>query len=382
MDKKAGFNTRAIHSGERVIERAVSQPIFQTSTYIFEGEAQYLDVKYGRLNNTPNHQALQEKIADLEKTEDALVTASGMAAITSALLGAIQSGGHLLAQDNLYGGTYYFLQDDFPHWGRDVSLFPTEESSSVEKHLRKNTKAIYVETISNPLLKIPDLEKIVSVAHKHGALAIIDNTFACPYNFNPTDLGFDIVLHSATKYLNGHTDVLAGVVAGSKERLKEIRKLVCHLGPTLDPHACFLLNRGIKTLGLRVREHNKNALELARFLQGLKRVERVYYPGLEDHPDHARAKKYLRGFGGMVSFDFRGTPDELEMALSRLRLPFIAPSLGGIESLITRPSTTSHSGISPEERTRLGIKDTLVRLSVGLEDLSDLKDDFQAAFNA
>jgi cystathionine beta-lyase/cystathionine gamma-synthase len=382
MDKKTGFNTRAIHSGEKVFERAVTQPIFQTSTYIFEGEAQYLDVKYGRLNNTPNHQALQEKIADLEKTEDALVTASGMAAITTALLGAIQSGGHLLAQDNLYGGTYYFLKEDFPYWGREVSLFPTEDSSSVEKYLRKNTKAIYVETISNPLLKIPDLEKIVAVAHKHGALAIIDNTFASPYNLNPADLGFDIVLHSATKYLNGHTDVLAGVVAGRKERLADIRKLVCHLGPTLDPHACFLLNRGIKTLGLRVREHNSSALELAQFLRGLKRVERVYYPGLEDHPDHARAKRFLRGFGGMVSFDYKGSPDELELAMSRLRIPFIAPSLGGVESLITRPSTTSHSGISPDERTRLGIKDTLVRLSVGLEDISDLKDDFRVAFDA
>jgi hypothetical protein len=172
------------------------------------------------------------------------------------------------------------------------------------------------------------------------------------------------------------------VVAGRKERLADIRKLVCHLGPTLDPHACFLLNRGIKTLGLRVREHNSSALELAQFLRGLKRVERVYYPGLEDHPDHARAKRFLRGFGGMVSFDYKGSPDELELAMSRLRIPFIAPSLGGVESLITRPSTTSHSGISPDERTRLGIKDTLVRLSVGLEDISDLKDDFRVAFDA
>jgi len=382
MDKKAGFNTKAIHSGEKVFERAVTQPIFQTSTYVFEGEAQYLDVKYGRLNNTPNHQALQEKIASLEKCEDALVTASGMAAITSALLALIQSGEHLLAQDNLYGGTYYFLKDDFPHWGREVSLFPTDDSSSIEKYLRKNTKAIYVETISNPLLKIPDLERIVSVAHKHGVLTIVDNTFASPFNFNPVDLGFDIVLHSATKYLNGHTDVLAGVIAGGKARLKEIRKLVCHLGPTLDPHACFLLNRGIKTLGLRAREHNTSALHLAHYLRGLKRVERVYYPGLEDHPNHDRARKYFRGFGGMVSFDFKGSADELEVAMRRLRIPFVAPSLGGVESLVTRPSTTSHSGISPEERTRLGIKDTLVRLSVGLEDVADLKDDLGETFGA
>lgn len=380
MNKKAGFNTTAIHSGEKVFERAVTQPIFQSSTYVFEGETQYLDVKYGRLNNTPNHQTLGEKIAALEKAEDAVVTASGMAAITSALLGLVEPGGHLLAQDNLYGGTYYFLKDDFPFWGREVSLFPTGDSSFIEKHIRKNTKAIYVETISNPLLKVPDFETIVSVAHKHGALAIIDNTFASPYNFNPIEVGFDVVLHSATKYLNGHSDVLAGVIAGKKETLKETRKLICHLGPVLDPHGCFLLNRGIKTLGLRMREHNASALELAHFLKTLKKVEKVYYPGLEDHPDHPRSKQYFKGFGGMVSFDFKGSADDLERAMRRLTLPFVAPSLGGVESLITRPSTTSHSGISVEERSQLGIKDTLVRFSVGLEDVNDLKDDFQQAF--
>lgn len=381
MDKRTGFNTRAIHSGEKVFERSVTQPIFQSSTYIFEGEAQYLDVKYGRLNNTPNHQILGEKIAALEKAEDALVTSSGMAAITSTLLSIVKGGGHLLSQDNLYGGTYYFLKDDFPFWGREVSLFPTEESSSVEKYIKKNTQAIYIETISNPLLKIPDFEKVVSVAHKNGALAIIDNTFASPYNFNPIELGFDIVLHSATKYLNGHTDVLAGAIAGRRQPLKDIRKLTCHLGPTLDPHACFLLNRGIKTLGLRMKEHNASALELAQYLKTLKKIERVYYPGLEEDPNHSRAKHYFRGYGGMVSFDFKGTPEELEISLQRLELPFVAPSLGGIETLVTRPSTTSHSGISPQERKQLGIKETLVRVSVGLEDIKDLKHDFQQAFD-
>jgi len=380
MDKQPGFSTRAIHSGEKVFERAVTQPIFQSSTYVFEGEAQYLDVKYGRLNNTPNHQTLGEKIAALENTEDALVTSSGMAAITSTLLSAIRPGGHLLSQDNLYGGTFYFLQDDFPFWGREVSLFPTDESSSIEKYIRKNTQALYVEAISNPLLKVPDFEKIVEVAHKHGALAIIDNTFASPYNFNPVDIGFDIVLHSATKYLNGHTDVLAGAIAGKKEHLKSVRKLICHLGPTLDPHSCFLLSRGIKTLGLRVREQNASALELAKTLSTFERIQKVYYPGLESHPNHERARRYFRGFGGMVSFEFNGSADELEKSLRRLKLPFVAPSLGGVETLITRPSTTSHSGISVSERERLGIKETLVRLSVGLEDVKDLKEDFRQAF--
>jgi len=381
MAERRGFDTRAIHSGEKVFERSVTMPIFQSSTYIFEEEVQYTDVKYGRLTNTPNHQTLCEKIADLEGGEAGLVTSSGMSAISTALLAMVKSGGHLLAQDNLYGGTYYFLRDDFPSWGREVTLFSLEESNSIEKQIRSNTRAIYVETISNPLLKVPDFEQIVSLARKHKLLAIIDNTFASPYNFNPIALGFDLVLHSATKYLNGHSDVLAGAVVGSREQIEKIRTLLCHLGPCLDPHACFLLNRGLKTLGPRVRQHNESAYLLAQHLSQFKSVEKVYYPGLSTHPDHGKAKKYFKGFGGMLSFDFRGTPEELEKRLKKLKLPFVAPSLGGVETLVTRPSTTSHSGISPEERGQLKIGDTLVRVSVGLEDVQDLMEDFSQAFD-
>jgi cystathionine beta-lyase/cystathionine gamma-synthase len=377
-----GFNTQALHEGEELYERSVTQPIFQSSTYVYAGEEQYTDVKYGRLNNTPNHLTLSKKLSALEKAQDAVVTSSGMAAVTSALLSLVESGGHLLAQDNLYGGTYYFLKDDFPFWGREVGLFPTDQSSQVEDFLKPNTQAIYVETISNPLLKVPDLQHIVSVAKKRGIITIIDNTFASPYNFNPSTIGFDVVVHSATKYLNGHTDVLAGMVAGKSELLKKTRKLLCHLGPTLDPHACFLLNRGIKTLGLRIRQQNENAQKLAQLLEDFKMVERVYYPGLPSHPDHQRAGGLMKGFGGVLSFEYRGNVSELDRCLGNLKIPFSAPSLGGVESLITRPTTTSHSGISPAERARLGIKDTLVRVSVGIEDFEDLAKDFTQAFSS
>jgi len=382
MVKDSRFDTQAIHEGERLFERSVTMPIFQSSTYVFEEEVQYTDVKYGRLSNTPNHQAVCEKIAALERAEQGLVTASGMAAISTTLLAIVEGGGHLLAQDNLYGGTYYFLRDDFPKWGREATLFSLDEVSHLENRIQKNTQAIYLETISNPLLKIPDFEKVLSLARKHKILTIIDNTFASPYNFNPITLGFDLVIHSATKYLNGHTDVLAGAVVGSREKIEKIRTLLCHLGPCLDPHACFLLNRGMKTLGLRVRQHNENAIRLAEHLSGLKTIETVFYPGLPQHADHEKSKKYFKGFGGMLSFEYRGTAERLEQSLKKLKIPFVAPSLGGVESLITRPSTTSHSGISAEERTKLGIKDTLVRVSVGLEDISDLKEDFAQAFGA
>jgi len=379
VSRSKGFNTRALHDGERSIERSVTQPIFQSSTYIYEGEEDYTAVRYGRLNNTPNHEMLSAKIASLESTEDAVVTASGMSAVTTAILSLVGSGEHLLAQDNLYGGTYYFLQDDLPFWGREVSLFPTQESETIEQYLRPNTKAIYVESISNPLLKIPDFEKIISVAKKRGILTLIDSTFSSPYNFNPSALGFDVVVHSATKYLNGHTDVLAGAIAGPAELLKGIRKLLCHLGPTLDPHACFLLNRGIKTLGVRISRQNDTALKLAETIQKFPKIRKVFYPGLVSHPDYHRAQKWFRGCGGVFSFDFDGSEEELETALGKLTLPFNAPSLGGIESLITRPCKTSHSGISKLEREKLGITDTLVRVSVGLEDFEDLRRDFERA---
>lgn len=385
--KKMNFETKLIHGGEPqpLIERAVTMPIFQSSTYEIaadgSGDINYNDIKYVRLNNTPNHLALHEKIAQIELGEAALVSSSGMASITSALLGFIGPGEHLIAQDNLYGGTLHFLKEFFPKLGREVTFFRAEEMDGLQSAIKKNTRALYVESVSNPLLKVPDLKAAVKFAKDHGLISMIDNTFPSPVNFNPIGFGFDVVLHSATKYLNGHSDVVAGAMVSNKELVKRIMPLFNHLGGCLDPHACFLLHRGLKTLGVRVRAQNESALKVAKALEKCSKVSRAIYPGLESHPDHLRAREWFRGFGGMVSFEFDGTAEQADMALKNLKIPRLAPSLGGIESLYVRPATASHSGISRAEREKLGIKDTLVRVSIGLEDTDDLVEDFTRALN-
>lgn len=385
--KNLRFETKLIHGGEPspLIERAVTMPIFQSSTYEIgeghAGEINYNDIKYVRLNNTPNHLALHQKIAQIEMAEAALVSSSGMASISSSLLGLIGPGEHLIAQDNLYGGTFHFLKEFFPKMGREVTFFPADQTSDLSKHLKPNTKAIYVESISNPLLKIPDLKEAVIFAKAHGLLSMIDNTFPSPVNFNPIPFGFDVALHSATKYLNGHSDVVAGAMVSSEKLIKKMMPLFNHLGGCLDPHACFLLHRGIKTLGARVRFQNESALKVATALEKCSKVSKVIYPGLASHPDHLRAKEWFRGFGGMLSFEFDGDAVQADAALRSLKIPFLAPSLGGVESLYVRPATASHSGISKADREKLGIKDTLVRVSIGLEDPQDLIEDFVRVLN-
>jgi cystathionine beta-lyase/cystathionine gamma-synthase len=385
--KKFKFNTQLIHGGEPspLIEKAIAMPIFQSSTYEIgesqSGETNYNDIKYVRLNNTPNHLALHEKIAGIERAEAALVSSSGMASISSALLGLIGSGEHVIAQDNLYGGTYHFLKEFFPKMGREVTFFPLEEINKLPTLLKKNTRAIYVESISNPLLRVPDLKEVVRFAQANGLVSMIDNTFPSPANFNPIPFGFDVVLHSATKYLNGHSDVVAGAMVSRKELIKKVTPLFNHLGGCLDPHACFLLHRGMKTLGARVRYQNDSALKVAAALEKCSKVARVIYPGLSSHPDHLRAREWFRGFGGMLSFEFAGEAVEADAALKQLKIPFLAPSLGGVESLYVRPATASHSSLSKVDREKLGIKDTLVRVSIGLEDTQDLINDFTRVLN-
>ena len=381
------FQTKLIHGGEPspLIEGAVTMPIFQSSTYEIgedsSGETNYNDIRYVRLNNTPNHLALHEKIAQLEQGEAALVSSSGMASISSALLGLIGPGEHLIAQDNLYGGTYHFLKEFFPKMGREVTFYSADDTSNLAAHLKKNTRGIYCESTSNPLLKIPDLKAIARFAKSHGLISMIDNTFPSPANFNPIPFGFDVALHSATKYLNGHSDVVAGAMVSTLDNIKKMMPLFNHLGGCLDPHACFLLHRGMKTLGVRVRYQNESALKVATALEKCSKVAKVIYPGLTSHPDHARAKEWFRGFGGMLSFEFDGTADQADEALKNLKIPFLAPSLGGIESLYVRPAKASHSGISKADREKLGIKDSLVRVSIGLEDSDDLIEDFLRVLN-
>jgi cystathionine beta-lyase/cystathionine gamma-synthase len=371
--------TRAVHAGEPEprIEGAVAIPIFQSATFETAGEKSYDAVRYVRLNNTPNHQSLHAKLASLEAGEAAVVASSGMAAITTTLLALLSHGDHLLALEGLYGGTHTFVTRDLAEFGIAHDLMDGNRPEIWSALLKPSTRAIYVETITNPLMQVPDLEQVVRFARKHGLVSIVDSTFATPVNYRPLDSGFDLVVHSGTKYLNGHSDLAAGAVIGSRELVRRVTHRLNHLGGVLDPHACFLLHRGIKTLVLRVRQQNENALALARFLAAHAAVDEVNYPGLETHPQHGRARKLFSGFGGMLSFEVQGGVEAAETLLSRLRIPRSAPSLGGVETLITRPATTSHAGVPAKERIRMGISDSLVRVSVGIEDPGDLVEDFK-----
>ena len=375
------IETKLIHSGEPEprIQGAVSMPIFQSAMFEYAGETSYHDLKYIRLNNTPNHLALHEKLAALESAEAALVTASGMAAISTTLLTVLASGDHLLAQDCLYGGTHDFLTKDFPSFGLSVDFIDGDDPESWKRKLRPNTKAIYVEPMTNPLLEVADHRAIVKFAKTHGLVSIIDNTFASPINFRPLEWGFDLSVHSCTKYLNGHSDIVAGAVSGSANRIEPIKHKLDHLGGSLDPHACFLLHRGMKTLAVRVKVQNESALRIAEFLEKHPRIAKVNYPGLQSHPQHQRARDLFDGFGGMLSFELKEGVEAAEAFLRNTVLPIIAPSLGGVETLLTRPATTSHSGLSPEDRQRLGITDSLIRVSVGIEATEEIIEDFERA---
>ncbi len=374
-------DTKLIHAGEPSprIGGAVSIPIFQSSTYEYAGEKTYDSIRYIRLNNTPNHLALHAKLSALENAEAALVTASGMAAISTTLLTVLSAGDHLLAQDCLYGGTHDFITRDFSGFGISFDFIDADDPDSWKQKLRPNTKAIYVEAMTNPLLQVADLASVPRFARDHGIVSIIDNTFASPFNFRPSEWGYDLSLHSATKYLNGHSDIVAGVVIGSASLVRKITHMLNHLGGTLDPHASFLLHRGLKTLAVRMRHHNQSALRIAQFLQQHPSVSRVNYPGLESHPRHRRAAELFDGFSGMMSFEVKGGVDEAERFMHHVELPIVAPSLGGVETLITRPATTSHSGMAPADRLRLGISDNLIRLSIGLEAPEDLIEDLNQA---
>jgi cystathionine beta-lyase/cystathionine gamma-synthase len=375
------LETKLIHAGEpkpRILG-AVSMPIFQSAMFEYSGEKRYEDLKYIRLNNTPNHEALHLKLAALENGESAIVTASGMAAISTTLLTLLSSGDHFLAQDCLYGGTHSLITEDLPAYGISYDFIDGDDPDSWESKMRANTKAIYVETITNPLMQVADLEAVVDFAKTNRLMSLIDNTFASPVNFRPLDCGFDLSIHSCTKYLNGHSDIVAGTVIGCRDLITKIVLKLNHLGSSLDPHACFLLHRGLKTLAVRVRCQNENALEIAQFFEAHPEVGSVNYPGLESHPRHKRAKDLFDGFGGMLSFELKGGLEATEAFIRNTTLPIIAPSLGGLETLVTRPAITSHAGVSPEERQRLGISDSLVRVSVGIEATEDILADFEQA---
>ena len=375
------IDTKLIHAGEPkpLIQGAVSIPIFQSSTFEYAGQDSYHDLRYIRLNNTPNHVALHEKLAALENGEAAVVSASGMAAISTTLLALLSAGDHFLAQDCLYGGTHDLITKDLPAYGISSDFICGKDPEAWKKLLRPNTKAVYVESITNPLMQVANLKAIVEFAREHRLYSIIDNTFTSPINFRPLEHGFDLSIHSCSKYLNGHSDIVAGAVIGPEELISKITHKLNHLGGTLDPHACFLLHRGIKTLAVRVRQQNASAMEIARFLESRPEVERVHYPGLDSHPQHNRARELFDGFGGMLSFELQGGVEPAERFIRNTTIPICAPSLGGVESLITRPVTTSHACLSPEECKQVGISESLIRLSVGLEATADILSDFHQA---
>ena len=378
------IETKLVHAGEpepRILG-AVAMPIFQTAMFEYAGESSYDDLRYIRLNNTPNHVALHAKLATLENAEAALVTASGMAAISAALLTVLQAGDHLLAQQCLYGGTHGLLTADFAAFGLSFDFIDGDDPGSWRKKLRPNTKAIYLETMSNPRLDVADLNAAVLFAKEHGLVSLIDNTFASPINFRPPEHGFDVSIHSATKYLNGHSDIVGGACIGRSDLIGKITRKLNHLGGSLDPHAAFLLHRGLKTLALRVAHQNRSALEMARFLEGHPAVASVSYPGLDSHPRHRRARELFDGFGGMLSFELKGGLEAADGFIGGTQIPIVAPSLGGVETLLTRPATTSHSGLSKADRERLEITESLIRVSVGIEATDELIEDFDQALRA
>ncbi len=378
------LETNLVHAGapRPQIAGAVVTPIFQSANYLMEDESAYDDVRYIRLSNSPNHFGVQARLAAIESGEAALVLASGMAAISTSLLAFLGAGDHVLAQRTLYGGTQNLLDEDGPRLNIAHSAIDTVNDGPEEwkASLRPETRVVYVEAISNPLMEVGDLEAVVAFAREHGLLAIIDNTFASPVNFRPLDLGFDLSVHSATKFLNGHSDIVAGAVIGSAEHVDKVRHLSLHLGCSMDPHAAFLLERGLKTLALRVERQNENALRLAQALAERGDIGRVNYPGLPSDPGHAVASRLYSGFGGMFSF-YAGDGERAERFLSKVRIPLHAASLGGVESLVVRPARSSHLGMSPEARAALGITDDLIRVSVGIEHADELIADFAQALD-
>jgi len=381
-DKELNMETRVVHAGhpEPRIERAAVMPVFQCTVYEQkDDDASYFDVRYPRLNNLPGHAALARRLASLEGAEDALVCSSGMAAICTTLMTLLRDGGHLLVQDQLYGGTHSFLVKHLKSFGMDCDFISADDPGAWNSKLKPNTRAIYVETMTNPLLRVIDHRAIVDFAREHELVSVIDNTFATPVNFRPAEFGYDLSLHSATKYLNGHSDLVAGAVIGNAKHVGAVGSLLAILGGTLEPHGCFLLDRGIKTLVLRVRHQNANALVLTKHLEKHPAVACVNYPGLEKHPDHALARELFDGFSGMFSFELTGGTEAAKKCIKRLRLPIHGPSLGGPETLVTRPATSSHAGLTAQERKDLGIADGLIRVSVGIESVEDLIRDFDAA---
>lgn len=374
---KLGINTICTHVGEIKDEqfKGAISPIYMSTSYQFDN----VDVKrYPRYFNTPNQEALSKKIAALEKTEAGLLFGSGMAAISTSLLAFLQKGDHVVLQETLYGGTYNFVVEEFDKFGIEYSFTNSLAIEDFEKEIQHNTRVIFIETPSNPLLKVVDIQAVANLAKEHGIVTMIDNTFASPINQTPVDFGIDIMIHSATKYMGGHSDILAGAVAASEEHIQRIWNLAKNLGGSLSDFTVWMLERSLKTMNLRVKRQSKNALKMAKYLEKHKHIAKVYYPGLKSHTDYELAKSQMKYFGGMLSFELQ---EEVDAMTFQRNLGLIKPSmsLAGVESTMLSPTQTSHALLSPEERAKQGIKDGLIRFSIGIEETKDLIKDIEQA---
>lgn len=373
-----GINTVCAHVGEIKDEQfqgAVS-PLYMSSSYAYEN----VDVKrYPRYFNTPNQEALGKKVAALEKCEAGMIFGSGMAAVSTCLLAFLQKGDHVVVQKTIYGGTYNFIVEEFPKYGIEFSFTEGFNETDFASEIKENTKVIYIETPSNPLMLITDLEMIARLAKQHQLVSMIDNTFASPINQTPANFGIDIMIHSATKYMGGHSDICAGAVAASEEHILKIWNVGKNLGGSLSDYTVWLLERSMKTMALRVKAQNKNAKSLAKWLDKHAMVAKVHYPGLKSHPDHLLAKKQMSGYTGMLSFELINGIDANSFMQS-LKLIKQSMSLAGVESTVLSPTKTSHALLTAEERERQGIADGLIRFSVGIEEKKDLISDLTQAF--
>ncbi|MDZ4671749.1 MAG: aminotransferase class I/II-fold pyridoxal phosphate-dependent enzyme [Phototrophicales bacterium] len=389
-----GHSTRAVHGGVKREKayHSLHTPIVQTATYTFSDTQDLIDFmerktwgdgdhreEYGRYGN-PTVAAVESRLAALDGAEDAVLYSSGMNAVTSILLAVLPAGAHIVMTSDCYRRTRQFCQTFLKRFGIETSVVPNGDYEAIEAAIiPKKTRFIISESPTNPYLRIADLERIATLGREHRVMTLIDSTFATPINQRPIEWGIDFVVHSATKYLSGHNDLLAGVITGRKDRIKALRDARGVLGGVVDPQNAFLLDRGIKTLGVRVRQQNANAMAVARFLEAHPKIQRVWYPGLESHPDHAIAIAQMEGFGGVVSFEVDGDLRRTGDFIDAMQIPYIAASLGGVESLIEQPALMSYYEKTSEERLALGIKDNLVRFALGIEETDDLLADLEQA---
>lgn len=374
-----GFQTDAVHAGQtpEPLSGAITTPIYQTSTYHQEELGKHKGYEYGRTQN-PTREAMEKNIAALEKGKFGIAYSSGLASV-QALMGLLKQGDNVVISNNVYGGTYRQLELNMTNYGLSFSWVDTSDLKNIENAIRENTKMVYIETPTNPMLNLTDIRGTVEIAKKNNLISVVDNTFMSPYFQNPISLGADVVLHSTTKYLNGHCDVVGGILITSDEKIHErLRYLQNAIGSVPSPFDCWLTLRSTKTLALRMKQHNENAMKIAEYLNNQSYAEKVIYPGLKSHPQYQLAKKQMSGFGGMISVDF-GTFEKAKKVLNGVKIFALAESLGGVESLICHPASMTHASVPKAERDKMGLTDSLVRFSVGIEDAEDLIADIEQA---